>query len=136
MLEPAKDLFGRLRLLWGESHDGGTLIAWIKEHRGWNVEVVRGLSTAKGKSATQETTDDKEQKGSPPRFPILPRRWMVERSFAWITRWRRLARDHEGSPESSEACIKLSASRRMLSLLAPPFPSVITHLHILREAPE
>jgi putative transposase len=45
--------------------------------------------------------------------------WVFERSFAWIIRWRRLARDHEGLPESSEAFIKLSASRRMLSHLAP-----------------
>jgi len=46
---------------------------------------------------------------------------VVERSFAWITRWRCLARDHEGLPESSEAFIKISASRRMLSHLAPAF---------------
>ena len=44
--------------------------------------------------------------------------WVVERSIAWITRWRRLCRDHEGLPEGSEAFIKLSACRRMLSHLA------------------
>jgi putative transposase len=122
MLEPAKDLFGRITLLWGDSHYGGTLIAWMKEHLGWKVEVVRGLITAKGKAAIKEATGNKEQQCSTPGFPILPRRWVIERSLAWIIRWRRLARDHEGSPESSEAFIKLSASRRMLSLLAPPFP--------------
>ncbi len=42
----------------------------------------------------------------------------MERTFGWITRWRRLARDHEGLPETSEAFIKISASRRMLSHLA------------------
>jgi putative transposase len=47
---------------------------------------------------------------------------VVERSIAWIVRFRRLCRDHEGLPESAEAFIKLSAARRMLSLLAPPFP--------------
>jgi len=48
--------------------------------------------------------------------------WVMERTFAWITRWRRLARDHEGLPQTSEAFIKLSACRRMLSHLALAFP--------------
>ncbi len=97
MLEPAKDLFGRITLVWGDSHYGGTLIAWMKEHLGWKVEVVRGLITAKGKTAIKEATGNKEQQCSTPGFPILPRRWVIERSLAWIIRWRRLARDHEGS---------------------------------------
>jgi len=122
LLEPVKDLFSRLKLLWGDSHYGGTLIAWIEEHLGWRVQVVRGLITAKDSSPTREAMAQQEQKCSGGGFQILPRRWVVERSLAWITRWRRLARDHEGLPESSEAFIKLSASRRMLSLLAPPFP--------------
>lgn len=122
MLEPVKELFGSLKLLWGDSHYGGSLIAWIKEHLGWTVEVVRGLIPGKENAPTQEATADTEEKPSTRAFPILKRRWVVERSLAWITRWRRLARDHEGLPASSEAFIKLSASRRMLSLLAPPFP--------------
>jgi len=122
LLEPVKDLFSRLKLLWGDSHYGGTLIAWIEEHLGWRVQVVRGLITAKDSSPTREAMAQQEQKCSGGGFQILPRRWVVERSLAWITRWRRLARDHEGLPESSEAFIKLSASRRMLSLLAPSFP--------------
>jgi len=64
-------------------------------------------------------------KGSAQGFTVIPRRWVVERSIAWITRWRRLARDHEGLPETSEAFIKLSASRRMLSHLAPVFPAAV-----------
>jgi transposase len=122
LLEPVKDLFSRLKLLWGDSHYGGALIAWVQEHLGWRVQVVRGLITAKDSSPTRETTAQQAQKCSNGSFQILPRRWVVERSLAWITRWRRLARDHEGLPESSEAFIKLSASRRMLSLLAPSFP--------------
>jgi putative transposase len=121
-LEPVKDLFSHLKLLWGDSHYGGALIAWIQEHLGWSVQVVRGLITAKDSSPTRETMAQQEPKRSGGGFQILPRRWVVERSLAWITRWRRLARDHEGLPESSEAFIKLSASRRMLLLLAPSFP--------------
>jgi putative transposase len=122
MLKPLKQLFPRLKLLWGDSHYGGSLLEWIKEHLGWNVQVVRGLIKPRESLPTQEMTDDNEQQRSVGGFHILPRRWVVERSFAWITRWRRLTRDHEGLPQSSEAFIMLSASRRMLSLLAPTFP--------------
>ena len=122
MLEPLAHLFPRLQLLWGESHYGGSLIEWVKEQLGWSVQVVRGLLKLKDSSPTQEATGGNEQPHSAGGFQVLPRRWVVERSFAWITRWRRLCRDHEGLPQSSEAFIMLSASRRMLSLLAPAFP--------------
>ncbi len=121
LLEPLKALLPRMKRVWGDSHYGGTLIGWLKEHLGWDVEVVRGLVKTKGSVQTGETMAPKGQNPSSGGFRPLPRRWVIERSFAWITRWRRLARDHEGLPESSEAFIKLSASRRMLSLLAPSF---------------
>jgi putative transposase len=115
MLEPAKEQFPHVKRIWGDSHYGGTLLSWAKEHLEWDIEIVRGLVTDKGNTST-----DQEQ--PKPGFHVLPRRWVVERSIAWITRWRRLTRDHEGLPESSETFIKISASRRMLSLLAPQFP--------------
>ena len=120
LLEPLKDHFPRLRLLWGDSHYGGKLIAWTKELLGWDIQVVHRLGTARDASTMESTS---QMPSSKPGFQPLPRRWVVERSFAWMTRWRRLARDHEGLPESSEAFIKLSASYRMLTKLAPPFPA-------------
>jgi putative transposase len=116
MLEPLFNLFPRMHLVWGDSHYRGTLVSWVKEQLGWDVEVVQGLGTIPDQS---RETSHSEEKGSKGCFKVLPRRWVVERSFAWITRWRRLCRDHEGLPESSEAFIKLSASRRMLTHLAP-----------------
>ncbi|BCL80782.1 hypothetical protein ccbrp13_32470 [Ktedonobacteria bacterium brp13] len=59
----------------------------------------------------------------PTGFRPQPRRWVIERFFSLLVRWRRLSRDHEGLPESSEAFIKLAASARMLTHLAPAFPS-------------
>ena len=56
-----------------------------------------------------------DQKG----FAVLPRRWVVERTFAWLSRCRRLARDYETRPQSSEALILLAMSRLMLRRLAP-----------------
>ena len=45
-------------------------------------------------------------------FVLLPRRWVVERTFGWLGRWRRLARDYEELPEVSEAMVKLSPGLR------------------------
>jgi putative transposase len=115
LLKLLQDRFPRMQLVWGDSHYGGNLREWAKEQLGWDVEVVQGLGTVP--DANTEPSEPKE-KGSKAGFKVLPRRWVVERSFAWITRWRRLCRDHEGLPETSEAFIKLSASRRMLSHLA------------------
>jgi putative transposase len=49
----------------------------------------------------------------------LPRRWVVERTFAWLGRYRRNSRDYERFTESSEAMIKASSIHRMLRLLKP-----------------
>jgi transposase len=115
LLQPMKEQFPRMKLIWGDSHYGGSLIDWRKEQLGWDVEVVQGLGPVP--DAATEPSEPKEKR-SKSGFKVLPRRWVVERSFAWITRWRRLCRDHEGLPESSEAFLTLSASRRLLSHLA------------------
>ena len=52
-------------------------------------------------------------------FVKLPRRWVVERTFAWLGRYRRNSRDYERFAESSEAMIKVSSIHRMLRLLKP-----------------
>jgi len=48
-----------------------------------------------------------------PGFKVLPRRWVVERTFAWLGRCRRLSKDYEGTIESSEAFVKLAMSHLM-----------------------
>jgi len=123
MLLPLKEKFPRMKLLWGESHYAGTMITWLKIHLGWIMQPVRALTVPKRGVLVPEGTEVDWDKLFPSGFRPLPRRWVVERSIAWITRWRRLARDHEGLPENSEAFIKLSASSRMLTRLAPLFPS-------------
>ena len=120
--ELLRDRFPRMSLLWGDGHYGGKFLDWVKRHSGWDIQTVRGLGTARDESLIEPKPTRHVSKGG---FAILPKRWVVERSIAWITRWRRLTRDHEGLPESSEAFIKLSASRRMLSHLAPAFPAAV-----------
>lgn len=122
LLTGLKDRFPRMQLVWGDSHYGGTMLDWVKEHLGWTVEVVRQLKEPKRGVLVVEGEEIDWDKLFPKGFRPLPRRWVIERSFAWITRWRRLCRDHEGLPQTSEAFIKLSASARMLYRLAPSFP--------------
>ena len=52
-------------------------------------------------------------------FVKLPKRWVVERTFAWLGRYRRLSRDYEWRPESSEAFIKVCSIHQMLRRLSP-----------------
>ncbi|MDQ2760085.1 MAG: IS5 family transposase [Actinomycetota bacterium] len=53
-------------------------------------------------------------------FAVLPRRWVVKRTFSWLLRWRRLARDYERLPETHEAIVKWAIVGLMLNRLAPP----------------
>ena len=119
LLEPLKEQFPRMKLLWGDSHYAGTLIDWVKVHLGWLMQPIGALTVPQDAGLTPQDGAKRIAKG----FQPLPSRWVVERSFSWIIRWRRLCRDHEGLPETSEAFIKLSASYRMLTRLAPSFPS-------------
>jgi transposase len=123
LLEPLKEAFPRLKLLWGDSHYGGTFLTWLKVTLGWTMQTVKALTVPKRGLLVPESEEVVWDKLFPKGFRPQPRRWVIERSFSWMVRWRRLCRDHEGLPSSSEAFIKISASYRMLTKLAPAFPS-------------
>lgn len=86
----------RLKLIWA---DGGyeNICGFVRQQFGWTLEIV---------------CRPKAQKG----FGVLPRRWVVERTFGWLGRYRRLARDYEHTVSSSEAMTYLASIRRMLKL--------------------
>ncbi len=93
------DTIKRLKLIWVDGSYRGVLIDWVAEHFGWKLEVVE---------------KPKDQVG----FQILPKRWIVERTFAWLVRQRRLARDYERLPETSESFIYAAMIRLMVRRLA------------------
>ena len=87
-------------LVWADGGYAGKLIGWAERLLRVTVEIVRkpaGLHT----------------------FQVLPRRWVVERTFAWITKCRRLDHDYERLPEHSEAMIKWAMIGLMTRRLAP-----------------
>jgi len=75
------------------------LVEWAQRLMGWDVAVVKRPEGSKG-------------------FVVVPRRWAVERTFAWLGRYRRLSKDYEFRVESSEAFIYLAMTRNMARRLA------------------
>ncbi len=86
LLLPLKDQFPQLKLVWGDSHYAGTFITWLKEQVGWTMQPVRALTVPKRGLLVPEGEQVDWDKLFPSGFRPLPRRWVVERSFAWITR--------------------------------------------------
>lgn len=92
--------FGRLVLIWADGgYTGQDFCDWVLEHCGWLVEIVKRSDDADG-------------------FVVLPRRWVVERTFGWLYRFRRLSKDYEVLSETSEAWIYAAMVRIMLQRLA------------------
>ncbi len=101
LLEKVKLVMPSLALVWADGGYAGKLLEWAETFAHITVEVVRkplGVKT----------------------FQVLPRRWVVERTFAWITKCRRLDHDYERLPETSEAMIKWAMIALMTRRLAPP----------------
>src|SRR3954447_9790864 len=92
----------RLELIWADGkYHNHRLAGWLVEScAGYRIEVVGRPAGSKG-------------------FVKLPRRWVVERSFAWLGRYRRNSRDYEYSTSSGESMIRISSIHRMLKLLRP-----------------
>lgn len=110
LLESAKSQFHRLRHLWADMGYRGAIIGWIEEHLGWTVEVVKRPSKWGYYPVDVEPPPL-------PRFTVLPRRWVVERTFAWLGRHRRMSKDYEYLTATSEALIYAAMSRLMLRRL-------------------
>lgn len=101
VLDRVKTWFPRLKLIWADGSYSGTLIEWVKHVCGWVLQIVKRPDKAKG-------------------FVLLARRWVVERTFGWLNRSRRLSKDYERLAESSEALVYLSMIHVMTKRLARP----------------
>ena len=106
--------YPRLQLIWADQGYAGALRQWTTEHTGITLQVVypwwRQL-----KRYLPELLD---ALGYQPGFNVIPRRWVVERTRSWLGRSRRLSRDDERLPSSSEALIYVTCIRLLLVRLA------------------
>ncbi|HEX5157615.1 MAG TPA: transposase [Ktedonobacterales bacterium] len=106
--------FPRLRHIWADQGYTGALGEWSREQLGIDVEVVYPWWRQLHRYAPGVL----ESLGYRPGFHVLPRRWVVERSIAWLGRLLRVSRDYERLPTSSEALIYLTSVRLLLHRVA------------------
>jgi len=95
-------VFGRLQIIWADGGYLGALVQWVKQLRPFGklrLEIVRRCDSGQG-------------------FKVLPKRWVVERTFGWLFKSRRLCRDYEVRLDHSEAVVRICMIRLMVKRLA------------------
>jgi transposase len=95
-------MYGRSQIIWADGGYLGALVHWVKQLRPFGklrLEIVRRCDHAKG-------------------FKVLPKRWIVERTFGWFYKSRRLCRDYEVRLDPSEGMIRICMIRLMLKRVA------------------
>ena len=98
VLKELAERFPRLTKIWADGGYAGQLVEQVKEWGKWVLEIVKKSEGSQG-------------------FQVLPHRWIVERTFAWLGRYRRLSKDYEASTKTSETMIRLAMIRLMLGRL-------------------
>ena len=91
----------RLRLIWADGGYSGALVEWVaclRKRSSLRLEIVKRSNNAKG-------------------FVVLPKRWIVERTFGWLSRSRRLCKDYETQVPHSQAMVLIAMSHLMLKRL-------------------
>ena len=106
LLDILRYKFARLRHIWADGAYAGPLVDWVRAlrpHRPIRLEITKRADAAKG-------------------FVVIPKRWVVERTFGWCNRYRRLSKDYELLPATSEAMIQVTMIHLMTRRLAKIAP--------------
>lgn len=98
LLEELATRFSSLELIWADGGYAGKLEDWVKQFCAWKLEIVKRSDKLEG-------------------FQVLPRRWVVERTFGWLGRYRRLSKDYEQLCQTEETWIYAAMCRLMLKRL-------------------
>jgi putative transposase len=88
----------RLVVVWMDAGFEHRIEDWVAQHCSFRIQVVKRSEDATG-------------------WELLPKRWVVERTYGWLNRWRGLAREYDYLPQTTEAKILLAMSRLMLRRL-------------------
>jgi putative transposase len=102
LLVVVRHLFSRLRLIWADQAYAGDLMAWVwslRPRRQIRLDIVK---RPEGTTGVQ----------------LLPKRWIVERTFGWFGHYRRLSKDYEDVTQTSEAMIRVAMIHLMVRRLA------------------
>ncbi len=91
--------WGRLQVIWADGGYAGKFVHWARGWYGRVVEIVHKQAVGK--------------------IVVLPKRWIVERTFGWFSKYRRLAKDHETLPRSSECTILVAMINLMVHRISP-----------------
>ena len=91
--------FGRMQLIFADGGYAGKFVDWVRGWHGRRVAIVKRHALR--------------------RFVVLAKRWIVERTFAWLGKYRRLSKDYETLPECSEAMILIAMINLMVHRLSP-----------------
>jgi putative transposase len=101
VFEKVQDRCPRLKVVWADGiYEKAWLIEWVRTECDWELQITKRSDGAKG-------------------FVPLAKRWVVERTFAWLGRYRRLSKDYEKLPETSEAMIQMAMIHVMIERLEP-----------------
>lgn len=99
MLDTFTKGWTRLELIWADGGYAGKLVDWTRHNLHRKLEIVKRCDDVKG-------------------FAVLPKRWIVERTFAWLGRYRRLSKDYEQLTKNSEAMALIAMINLMSKRLA------------------
>lgn len=99
LLAGLKYFVPRLKTIWADAaYRGQELAAWCKAQGDWDLDVVERAAGVRG-------------------FAVVPKRWIVERTFGWPSRYRRMSKDYERKVQTSETLIAVAMSRLVLARL-------------------
>jgi len=98
----------------GDGAYGGRFPDWLAATLGWTMEVVRKPYARRRLGGEIFTNPNWVPEG----FHVLRWRWLVERTFAWLGRYRRLSKDYEYLCQTGENLIRMASSRLLLSRMA------------------
>jgi putative transposase len=106
LLEGIRHKLSRLRHIWADGAYAGPLVDWVKALRPQcpiHLEITKRSDGMK-------------------RFVVIPKRWIVERTFGWFNRYRRLSKDYELLPETSATLLQVTMIHLMIRRLARTAP--------------